>query len=71
MNRRRTHSKAFFTKNFFEFQIPINNKVVCLDILHIFPLGGFEVFREILENVLKIYTSTRGSWNIRVFELGF
>jgi hypothetical protein len=25
-----------------------------------FPLGDFEVFREILENVLKIYTGTRG-----------
>jgi hypothetical protein len=31
----------------------INNKVVCLDILHISPLGDFEVFREILENVPK------------------
>jgi hypothetical protein len=31
--------------------MPINSKVVCLDILHIFPLGDFEVFREILENV--------------------
>jgi hypothetical protein len=36
MNRNRIHSKAFFTKNFFEFQMPINSKVVCLDILHIF-----------------------------------
>jgi hypothetical protein len=25
-----------------------------------FPLGGFEVFRKILENVLKTYTVTRG-----------
>jgi hypothetical protein len=39
MNRSRTHSKAFFTKNFFEFQMPINSKIVCLDILHIFPFG--------------------------------
>jgi hypothetical protein len=60
MNRSRTHSKEFFTKNFFEFQMPINSKVVFLDILHIFPLGAFEVFRETLENVLKIYTGTRG-----------
>jgi hypothetical protein len=36
MNRNRIHSKAFFTKNFFEFQMPINSKVVCLDIVHIF-----------------------------------
>jgi hypothetical protein len=46
--------------------MPLNTKVVCLDILALtfytfFPLGGFEVFREILENVLKVYTSTRGS----------
>jgi hypothetical protein len=40
--------------------MPINSKIVCLDILHIFPLDGFEVFREILENVLKFYTGTRG-----------
>jgi hypothetical protein len=53
VNCGRTPSKGFFTKNFFEFQMPINSKVVCLEILHIFPLGGFEVFREILENVPK------------------
>jgi hypothetical protein len=40
--------------------MPLNNKIVCLELLHIFPLGDFEVFREILENVLKIYTGTRG-----------
>jgi hypothetical protein len=34
--------------------MPINSKVVCLDILHnFFRFGDFEVFREILENVLK------------------
>jgi hypothetical protein len=33
--------------------MPLNSKVVCLNILHIFPLGGFEVFKEILENVPK------------------
>jgi hypothetical protein len=60
-NRSRTPSKAYFTKNFFEFQMPINNKVVCLDILCIFPLGGFELFRKILENMHKVYTDTRGS----------
>jgi hypothetical protein len=48
--------------------MPLNRKVVCLEILHIFPLGDFEVFREILENVHKVYTSTRGSKDIRVFE---
>jgi hypothetical protein len=40
--------------------VPLNNKIVCLEILHIFPLGDFEVFREILENVHKVYTGTRG-----------
>jgi hypothetical protein len=31
----------------------LNREVVCIDILHIFPLGDFEVFSEILENVPK------------------
>jgi hypothetical protein len=53
VNRNRAPSKAFFTKDSSEFQMPINSKVVCLNILHIFPLGGFEVFMEILENVPK------------------
>jgi hypothetical protein len=29
------------------------------------------VFREFSENVLKVYTGTRGSKDIRAFELGF
>jgi hypothetical protein len=33
--------------------MPLNSKVVCLNILHIFPFGWFEVFREILEKVPK------------------
>jgi hypothetical protein len=33
--------------------MPLNREVVCLEILHIFPFGDFEVFREILENVPK------------------
>jgi hypothetical protein len=33
-----------------------------------FPLGDFEVFREILENVHKVYTGSRGSKDIRVFQ---
>jgi hypothetical protein len=41
VNSGKTPSKAFFTKNFFEFQMPINSKVVCLDILHTFPFGWF------------------------------
>jgi hypothetical protein len=41
VNRNRTPSKAFFTKNSFEFQMSINSKVVCLNILHIFPFGRF------------------------------
>jgi hypothetical protein len=41
--------------------MPLNSKVVCLKILHIFTLGDFEVFRENLENVPKVYTGTRGS----------
>jgi hypothetical protein len=53
VNRNRAPSKACFTKNFSKFQMPINSKVVCLNNLHIFPLGGFEVFREILGNVPK------------------
>jgi hypothetical protein len=34
--------------------MPFFMKVVCLAKLHIFPLGEFEVFREILENVPKL-----------------
>jgi hypothetical protein len=41
VNRSRAPSNAFFTKNLLEFQMPINSKVVCLDILHIFPFGRF------------------------------
>jgi hypothetical protein len=41
VNRSRTPSQAFFTKNSFEFQMPINSKVVSLNILHIFPFGSF------------------------------
>jgi hypothetical protein len=52
---------AIFTTLHSKLAMPLNKKVVCLEILHIFPLGGFGVFREILENVLKVYTDTRGS----------
>jgi hypothetical protein len=41
VNRRRTPSKACFTKNSSKFQMPLNNKVVSPDILHIFPFGWF------------------------------
>jgi hypothetical protein len=41
VNRNRTPSKAFFTKNSFKFEMPINSKVVCLNILHISPFGWF------------------------------
>jgi hypothetical protein len=41
VNRNRTPSKVCFTKNFSKFQMLINNKVVCLNILHIFPFGWF------------------------------
>jgi hypothetical protein len=41
VNRNRTPSKACFTKNSSKFQMPINSKVVCLNILHIFPFGWF------------------------------
>jgi hypothetical protein len=41
VNRRRTPSKACFTKNSSKFQMPLNSKVVSPDILHIFPFGWF------------------------------
>jgi hypothetical protein len=44
---------AFFTTLHSKLAMPISMKVVCLAKLHIFPLGGFEVFSEILENVPK------------------
>jgi hypothetical protein len=43
-------------------------KLCALKLCAIFPSGDFEVFREILENVHKVYTDTRGSKDIRVFE---
>jgi hypothetical protein len=33
--------------------MPLNKEFVCLEKLHIFPIGWFEVFSEILENVPK------------------
>jgi hypothetical protein len=41
MNRNRARSKAFFTKIYFEFQMPINNKVVCLEKMHNFGIWRF------------------------------
>jgi hypothetical protein len=41
VNRNRAPSKACFTKNSSKFQMPLNNKVVCLNILHIFLFGWF------------------------------
>jgi hypothetical protein len=41
VNRNRAPSKACFTKNSSKFQMPINSKVVCLNILHIFFFGWF------------------------------
>jgi hypothetical protein len=62
---------AIFTLLHSKATMPLNSKVVCLEFLHIFPLGGFEVFREILENVPKFWNGTwgqRGQWG---FKLGF
>jgi hypothetical protein len=47
------HCFAFFTTFHSKLAMPFFFKVVCLAKLHIFPLGGFEVFREILENMPK------------------
>jgi hypothetical protein len=44
---------AFFTPFHSKLAMPIFMKVVCLAKLTFFPLGGFEVFSEILENVPK------------------
>jgi hypothetical protein len=41
VNRNRAPSKACFTKNSSKFQMPLNSKVVCLNILHIFLFGWF------------------------------
>jgi hypothetical protein len=41
VNRNMAPSKACFTKNSSKFQMPLNNKVVCLNILHIFLFGWF------------------------------
>jgi hypothetical protein len=41
MNRDSARSKAFFTKIYFEFQMPINSKVVCLEKMHNFGIWKF------------------------------
>jgi hypothetical protein len=41
VNRNRAPSKALFTKNSTKFQMPLNSKVVCLNILHIFLFEWF------------------------------
>jgi hypothetical protein len=41
VNSNRAPSKACFTKNSSKFQMPLNSKVVCPNILHIFPFGWF------------------------------
>jgi hypothetical protein len=41
VNRNRAPFKARFTKNSSKLQMPLNSKVVCLNILHIFLFGWF------------------------------
>jgi hypothetical protein len=41
VNRRRAHSNAFFTKNYFESQMPLNSKVVGLEEMHKFGVWRF------------------------------
>jgi hypothetical protein len=53
MNSNSTPCFAIFTILHSKLAMPLNIEVVCLDKLHIFPLGDFEVFSEILENVPK------------------
>jgi hypothetical protein len=48
------HELAFFTTFPCKSAMPLNRKVVCLNKLHNFSIGRFEVFSEILENVPKI-----------------
>jgi hypothetical protein len=51
--------------------MPLNREVVCVEILHIFPISDFEVFSEILENVPKFWIGTRRSKGTLGFWLGF
>jgi hypothetical protein len=53
VNSKQTPRFAFFTSLNSKLAMPLNREVVCLDKLHIFPIGGFEVFSKILENVPK------------------
>jgi hypothetical protein len=41
VNSHNQRSNAKFIKFYSEFQMSLNSKVVCLDILHIFPFGRF------------------------------
>jgi hypothetical protein len=41
VNRNRAPCQSCFTKNSSKFQMPLNSKVLCLNILHIFLFGWF------------------------------
>jgi hypothetical protein len=48
---------AKFIKFYSAFRMPLNGKVVCLDILHIFPLGDFEVLKQKFEERGKVLSA--------------
>jgi hypothetical protein len=59
MNRDSARSKAFFTKIYFEFQMPINSKVVWLEKIHNFGIWRFEVFKENFVERGKVLTGSK------------
>jgi hypothetical protein len=59
MNRDSAPSKAFFTKIYFEFQMPINSKVVWLEKIHNFGIWRFEVFKENFVERGKVLTGSK------------
>jgi hypothetical protein len=56
VNINNQHSNAKFIKFYSKFQMPLNNKVVCLDILHISPLG-VEVLKQKFEERGKVLSA--------------
>jgi hypothetical protein len=59
MNRNRARSKAYFTKIYFEFQMPINSKVVCLEKkCTTLVFGDLEVFKENFVERGKVLTGS-------------
>jgi hypothetical protein len=68
MNRNRARSKAYFTKIYFEFQMPINSKVVFLEKnVQLWYLEIWKCLRKILWNAAKFSLAPMSKGALRVY----